>query len=92
MRVFIVETFLPYFYTQVCVYFFNCRSKRNRKMLIVHNRFTFNCALNKRKPVTRTLHIRYILIFLIAPVTRSPYPVASNCLPRLLLQSFFSYN
>ena len=59
-------------------------------MLIVHNRFTFNCALNKRKPITRTLHIRYILNFLIAPVTRIPYPVASNCLPRLLSQSFFA--
>ena len=59
-------------------------------MLIVHNRFTFNCALNKQKPVTRTLHIRYILIFLIAPLTRSPYPVASNCLPRLLSQSFLA--
>ena len=59
-------------------------------MLIVHNRFTFNCALNKRKPVTRTLRIRYILIFLIAPVNRSPYPVASNCLPRLLSQSFLA--
>ena len=59
-------------------------------MLIVHNRFTFNCALNKQKPVTRTLHIRYILIFLIAPVTRSSYPVESNCLPRLLSQSFLA--
>ena len=59
-------------------------------MLIVHNRFTFNCALNKQKPLTRTLHIRYILIFLIAPLTRSPYPVASNCLPRLLSQSFLA--
>ena len=59
-------------------------------MPIVHNRFTFNCALNKQKPLTRTLHIRYILIFLIAPLTRSPYPVASNCLPRLLSQSFLA--
>ena len=64
MRVFIAGNFPPLLLHASCVYFFNCRSKRNRKMLIVHNRFTFHCALNKRKPLTRTLHIRYIFIFL----------------------------
>ena len=60
-------------------------------MLIVHNRFTFNCALNKQKPVTRTLHIRYILIFLIAPVDQEPISCSKQLPSSASIAEFFGY-